>query len=272
MRNRRSDVAMSKMRLTRLFCLSFLVTVLVSAAYGQTTRQPGRAVIEPRRVVLTRTPKVARQFPNRKTAVVRYPMVKGIEDAAVLYKVQKILAVENAFGTTLKEYREDAWLTEFDYRVGYNENYLLDVTFSQSGVGAYPDTHTKHFLIDLKRGSVIKATDAFLSNKLAGLAALVDERLQHEVRATIQRFESDKDSAADKETLQSTFAELKFKEENLDEFSVNSRGITFLFDAGFPHAIQALQPDGHYFFPFSKLQPYIRRDGPLGVFRAGNLK
>jgi hypothetical protein len=267
MRNRRSEIAMSKMRLTRFICLSFLVTILGITAQSQNTS--GSAVIEPRRIAVNRPSNIARQSPD--TAIVRYPVVKGL-DAGVLLKVQKILSVENAFGTTLKEYRSDAWLTEFDYKVAYNKNYLLDLTFTQSGVGAYPDTQTKHFLIDLKYGSVVKAADAFNNGQLAKLAALVDERLQSEVRATIQRFASDKDSAEDKESLQSTFAELKFKEENLDEFSVSSRGITFLFDAGFAHAFQALQPDGHYFFPFAKLQPYIKRDGPLSVFRAGNLK
>ena len=183
--------------------------------------------------------------------MVRYPSVAGLSNAAVLRKIHNVLAVKNVFGSTLQEYQEEAWLIEFGYKVNYNRNHLLDITFSQSGMGAYPDTQTKHFLINLKNGEVIKATDTFDSNKLTKLAALVDERLQSEVRRPIQRFASDKDSTAEeKESLQSTFAELKFKEENLDEFSVSSRGITFLFDAGFPHAIQALQPEGRYFFPF----------------------
>jgi hypothetical protein len=273
MRNRRSDFAMIKMRLVKFICLSFLVVLLGNTVQSQNAGQPGRAVIEQRRIVLTRSSKLAKEFPVRRTAIVRYPVVKTLEDPAALAKVQKILAVENAFGTTLKEYREDAWLSEFHYTVGYNANYLLDITFSQSGVGAYPDTQTKHFLVDLKSGSVIKAADAFNTRQLAKLAALVDARLQSEVRATILRFQSEKDSSAeDKESLQSTFADLKFKEENLDDFSVNARGITFLFDSGFPHAIQALQPDGRYFFSFAKLQPYIKRDGPLKIFRTGSSK
>jgi hypothetical protein len=264
---------MSKMHLRKFICLSFLATILGNTAHSQNTIQPGTAVIQQRRIVLTRSRTVAREFPDRKTAIIRYPVVKGLEDAEVLRKVQKLLAVENAFGSTLKEYREDAWLTDINYKVGYNRNYLLDVMFSQSGMGAYPDTQTKHFLIDLKRGSVIKAADAFNANLLARLASLVNAKLQNEVRAAIRRFEGDKDSSAEeKESLRSTFADLKFTEENLDEFSVSPRGITFLFDAGFPHAIQALQPAGQYFFPFSTLQTYIKRDGPLGVFRAGNLK
>lgn len=260
------------MRLSNSICLSLFLAIFGIAAQSQTTQPPGSAVIEQRRIVLTQSSKNEKESSERKTAIVRYPIVSGIADAGVLRKVQKVLAVENAFGTSLKEYREDTWLSEFHYKVGYNANSLLDITFTQSGVGAYPDTQTKHFLIDLKSGSVIKAADAFNARQLAKLAALVDTRLQSEVRATIKRFQSDNDSAEQKESLQSTFAELKFKEENLNEFSVSAQGITFLFDAGFAHAFQALQPDGRYFFPFSQLQSYIKRDGPLSVFRAGNSK
>jgi hypothetical protein len=261
------------MRHIRLLCLPFLVGILCITAQSQNAHQPGSAVVEQRRIVLTRPSSVVGESPNRRTAIVRYPIVKGLDDADVLRKVQKILAVENAFGQPIKEYLTDTWLTEIHYKVGYNQNYLLDITFSQSGVGAYPDTQTKHFLINLKNGSVIKAADAFNRRQLAKLVALVDARLQSEVRAQIRSFQGDKESSAeDKESLQSTFADLKFKEENLDEFLVSTRGITFLYDAGFPHAIQALQPAGRYFFPFETLQPYIQRDGPLGVFRTGTSK
>ena len=59
---------------------------------------------------------------------------------------------------------------------------------------------------------------------------------------------------------------LKFTKENLDDFSVGTKGLTFLYDAGYPHAIQAFEPNGRYFFSYSQLKPYIKRDGLLGQF------
>ena len=47
---------------------------------------------------------------------------------------------------------------------------------------------------------------------------------------------------------------LKFEAQNLDEFSVGRKGVTFLYDAGFPHVIRALEPDGHYFFSIFRAQ------------------
>ena len=43
----------------------------------------------------------------------------------------------------------------------------LDTTFTEETEGAYPDTHTKHFLISLKNGAVVKAADAFDSGARA---------------------------------------------------------------------------------------------------------
>ena len=44
-------------------------------------------------------------------------------------RVRALLDFKNIFGYSLKEYREDAWLTEFDYVVNHNGNSLLDITF-----------------------------------------------------------------------------------------------------------------------------------------------
>ena len=59
---------------------------------------------------------------------------------------------------------------------------------------------------------------------------------------------------------------LEFKLSDIDDFSIGDKGVTFLYDAGYPHAIQAFEPNGEYFFSYSELKPFIRRDGPLGQF------
>ncbi len=54
--------------------------------------------------------------------------------------------------------------------------------------------------------------------------------------------------------------------QNLDDFSVGRMGITFLYDAGFPHVFKAFEPQGRYFFNYAQLKPYLKDDGPLGQF------
>src|SRR5688500_1291202 len=144
--------------------LSLLVLVLFSTlVHAQTRTKPDgdRVTITPRKITLIRTGEIAKNFPHRRKATVTYPVVSGLRDPAVLRRVRAIVDFKNIFETTLAEYRADAWLEEFSYDVNYNQNYILDLTFWQTGSAAYPDTQHKHFTIDLRRGAVVKATDVF---------------------------------------------------------------------------------------------------------------
>lgn len=251
---------MTKLILSLLLLTNFGLAEWPVAAVVAMPEGVPRVAIRKGRTVIVRTGKIARQFPERRRAVINYPVVAGPGNSEVIRKVRSMLDIKNVFGTTLAEYRADAWLTEFDYKVNFNQDFILDITFTQSGVAAYPDTHTKHFAINLRNGELIRAADAFEPSSLDVLAAMVDAKLQAEIQETIR------DSAEDRETARDLLKDLKIKASDLDDFSISEKGVTFLYDAGFPHAVQALQPVGEYFFSFAELRPHIRRDGPLGVF------
>ena len=223
------------------------------------------AIIQRRRVVLVRSAKLVKEFPYKKRAVVVYPIVSGLS-APVLRRVRAVFDFKNIFDYSLKEYREDTWLDEFGYKVNHNGNYLLDITFSQSGSGAYPDDQTKHFLVNLKNGNVIKASDVFVAAKLGSLSVMVNRKLQAELKEILEGLKDSKSDPEDVRTASEAQEPLQFKVEDLNEFSVGKKGVTFLYDAGYPHVIRALEPAGRYFFSYSELKPFIKHDGPLGKF------
>ena len=250
----------------KILLVSFLILTSVNIYAGQANAaKPSitdeHAIIQRRRVVLVRSAELAKDASYKKRAVVVYPVVSGLS-APVLGRVRKVFDFENIFDYSLKEYREDTWLDEFSYKVNYNGNYLLDVTFSQSGSAAYPDDQTKHFLINLRDGSVVKPSDVFEAQKITQVVTIVDRQLQREIKAC----KDEEKDPADKEAVDDTYKDLKFQLKDLDDFSVGPKGITFLYDAGFPHVIRALEPAGRYFFSYSALKSFIKRDGPLGKF------
>lgn len=255
-------------RLILVLLLVLSVNVAVSASQpstGKSVRGADHAVISRRRLVLVRTGELAKKFPHKKQAVVTYPVISGLSPE-VLRRVRAMLDFKNIFDYSLREYREDVWLSEFGYVVNHNSNYLLDITFTQDGSGAYPDTHSKHFLINLRDGSLVKAADAFESVRLPELVALIDRKLQLELEQ-IEKENTDPNEAPDEKAARLEAQEvLKFEVKDLDDFSVGTKGITFLYDAGFPHVIQASEPQGRYFFSYSELKPFIKPDGPLGQF------
>jgi hypothetical protein len=252
----------------RLHRLLLTLTITLGTLLPASVTAQDRVIVRPRRVVITRSGKEVRDFPERRKAVVRYPVVLGLTDPTVLRRLQATLRMKNIFDSSLVDYRTEFGLLSFDYQVNYNKNYLLDISFNQETEGAYPDTQNKHYLLSLKNGLVIKAANAFNQESLATLTGLANEKLKGEVKELIKVVAEDKDSDAEqKSALTDQLNQLEFKRENLDEFSVSDKGVTFLYDAGFPHVIQALQPDGQYFFSFAELRPHIKSSGPLAVFK-----
>lgn len=235
------------------------------ASSSAATPIPQRAVIQRRKIVLIRSPALVRRLPHKKRAVVTYPVISGLKPT-VLRRVHAILDFKNIFDYSLKEYRDDTWLDEFDYVVNHNGNHLLDITFSQSGSAAYPDDQSKHFLIDLTNGRLIRATDVFVPERMAQLADAVDKKLQAELKTILKELNDSKRDPEDMAIAREAQEPLRVTIENLDDFSVGSKGVTFLYDAGYPHVIQAFEPEGRYFFSYSELKPYLKPDGPLGQF------
>ena len=248
--------------------LILLVLTFCPLSLNPTSANPRpqeRAIIQRRRTVLVRDAEVAKHFPRRKTAIVVYPAIKGLTPP-VARKVRAHLSFKNIFDYSLAEYRSDPWLSEFSYVVNHNANFLLDITFAQSGVAAYPDEQSKHFLIDLRNGDLVLANDAFVAEKHTLLAAAVDEKLQQEIaRLRKDNGASDRDEQ-EKSSVNDAYEILKFEAKDLDNFSVSKAGVTFLYDAGFPHVIKALEPSGRYFFSYGQLKQFVRADGPLGQF------
>ena len=258
--------------LIQLFTISLvLVLALGSTAFGQTRSPaapaPGSVIVRPRKLILRRSAAVTKHAPERQTAVIVLPIVSGLSDPVVLARVRSQLDIKKAFNSTLQEYRENTWLSDLGYKVNYNADYLLDITFTQDGIGAYPDTHEHHMLINLRNGARVRAADVFEATELDALAELVNQELQREIQKLHSENMAGLQHDDDRQTLRDAYGHLDFDRMNLDEFSISKTGVTFLFDAAFPHIMKALEPQGRYFFSYKALSDYIRRDGPLGKFR-----
>ena len=249
-----------------MIVLCLFASPLYSQASAQVAVRNDRVVVKPRTIVIVRSGKIVKDFPEKKRATIKYPVLSGLGDAGTLRRVQSLLQIKNVFDTSVAEYRQDNWLEEFGYEVNYNQNYILDITFRQEGSGAYPDTHTKHFAINLKNGTVLKASEAFIAQKLPALANLVSAKFQAELKQILTDLAESQSDAEDIRIAKEAQEALQFKLSDIDDFSINDKGVTFLYDAGYPHAIQAFEPEGRYFFSYAELKPFIKRDGPLGQF------
>jgi hypothetical protein len=130
-----------------------------------------------------------------------------------------------------------------------------------SGSGAYPWDSVKSVIVDLKTGAPVTAPDVFF--KLGELAAACRRAQQPEIKEAITEIKKD---SPDIDEPASLFQDAKFNVNHLNEFSIDDRGVTFRYDYNFPRVLLSVEPEGHYFFNWSQLKPFIKRRGLLGKF------
>jgi hypothetical protein len=247
--------------------LSFCLIVSPCAfaqTLGRAAKSDDRVTITPHRTVFPRKSPLIRRSQQREKVLVVYPVITGLRNKIVLKRIRTLLQLKNIFGSTLAEYRESGWLEEFVYTVNYNQNHILDLTFTEYGSGMHAESDHKHFTIDLRTGNVVKATDVFLAERRDQLSNLVNEKLQQELKESREQIlRTDEISARDLDAL---YGPLRFKAANLSDFEVTRDGVIFLYDSVFPHVVRALAPVGRYRLTYAELKPYLRPDGLLWQF------
>ena len=252
-------------------CLMGLAPFLTITAVAETsppvgTKMAGSVVLKTKIAVLQYGKKGA-AFPDGKQAIVRYPVVSGLADSLLLRKIQWAVDLKQVLGQSLaemqKEYLENNWLSDVSYIVNYNQNNVLDLTYTISGSAAYPNSFEKRVSVSLKTGKILRAKDLFKPEAFGAIAQTIEPMMQQEILKKIAEFRKE-----DADINQSLFAKHHFQPKNVEDFTIGKTGVTFLYNFDFPHVIKAAEPSGAYLIPYSKLRRYIRPDGALGFHLA----
>lgn len=235
----------------KILILAALVFAGSSAAAAQSV------VVTKKKVTYTRPKPIA---DHKKTFVINYPKIKAATPA-VSRKIEGVLSYEKAFGFTVREEQTEAqWLEEADYKVHYNKNGLLCAELWIQGTAAYPDGSTKYIVVDTRTGKRVLPGEVFVY--INGLVDMAKKVQKKEIADAIVEIKNNKDwEEPEPERL---FETADFTMDNLKGFSIDDKGVTFHYDYGFPHVIQAMQPSGDYPFTWAEMKPYIRTNSVLG--------
>lgn len=239
------------MKKSLLFLLLLLAFSTVS--FAQSVKITGK------KITYTR-PKPISDY--KKTFTVNYPKVKAAT-TALSKKIENTISFAKVLSLNIQEEKgEYQWLEAADYDVNYNKNGILSIYLSMEGTAAYPSSVGKTVVVNLKTGNQVKPADIFTN--LTGIAAEIKKRQQLEIKQAKEDYKKDSETA-DFDASE-YFDTADFKIENLEGFSVSADGVTFTYDYGFPHVIQALQPSGNYILTWAELKPFIKRGGLLEKF------
>ncbi|CAN5505889.1 hypothetical protein BH10ACI2_BH10ACI2_09880 [soil metagenome] len=237
------------MKIKFIFSILFIASVAFSAS--------GQSVVITGKKVTYKRPKPFADY--KKEFTITYPKVKAATPA-LSKKIESSISYASVLHLDLQgELMDFQWLEDADYQVGYNKNGVLSIELSMEGSGAYLSVDSKTAVVDLRSGVRVRPANVFTN--LNGLAAMVRKAQKDEIAESIKEIK--KDPEYEEPNPERLFKDANFKTVNLDEFSVNGDGVTFHYNYGFPHAIQALGPSGNFTFTWSQLKPYIKRGGLL---------
>ena len=228
--------------------LLILIAIVILGAQNQSPPKVlfnDQAIVTPRR-----TEKTHGSGEDRCTDVVIRPVVTGLRPS-ILKRIRKQLELKNVLGWQYSLYKNH-WLYGFDYRVTHNGNHILAIRFNYN---AYFADREKALVFDLRDGSLVKAKDLFREESISELAKLVDKKLQAELEQKVRDYEGPADL---KYIWKAHNARLTFTADDIFEFDVNDKGITFFYTEGLHHTMAWAEPEGRYFLKYSELKDFLK--------------
>jgi len=149
-------------------------------------------------------------------------------------------------------------LVSADFKVDGNVRNVLSLTIQQEWLGAYIDISNTYLNFNSNTGAAVAITDILTEASLPVIASRLDEVLQARI-ATLKTELAAEIASGEIEATQ--WDELHVTAADLAAFSTTNEGITFHYDPGFPHVIQALEPDGDFKVTIDELDPAINLEG-----------
>ena len=241
------------MRLLLLLTLTLCSSNIQGQTKSRPLTTPDRAIVTPKR-----SERVIGRGEDAFTNVALTPIVTGLPDA-VLKRIRHELTLEKVLGKPQFEmFKKKNHQLTLDYEVTYNRNYILGLTFSWVFWSRIETTRA----FDLSTGKRITLADLFREDQMGELANLIDHRLRTEIAEMIRDY---KGSRNIEYTIKAENM-LKVTTDDLEDFSIDEKGITLFYHAGFHHTASWAEPKGRYFFAYTELKPFLKPHTPVSQF------
>jgi hypothetical protein len=199
-------------------------------------------------------------------AVYRFPVITKLQPKWVGTRITGMLQAQALFDETLEqavaEFKPNGLgITGVDYKVPFNGRGLLNVELYSETLQAYPDHRERYMLFDLNSGAWMQANDLFWSRtKKSKVVALLQKQLDTRID---QATKGTGDDAITREQLAQS-GKVTVDDDTLAAITISKSGVVFHHEFGFPHAIEALEPDGQLRLTWAELTPFWGPVMPFG--------
>lgn len=150
-----------------------------------------------------------------------------------------------------------------DYKVNYNDNGLLDITFHWKLILGHLYEEFYTIIFDVNNGTRIMPQSVFI--KTSGLVDKIRKAQKLDAKQAIAEMKKNHNAYSMCSFLKREFHE-KFSARNLTNFSISDKGITFVYNYNREHICAEMYPKGRYFFTWKEIKTFIKPTGLLGNF------
>jgi hypothetical protein len=202
---------------------------------------------------------------NESEAWMEWPEIYGNVSMGSLMKMNTVISVDSVCGESIGaiqlNYKECSCGTVgSSYSINYNKNYILSLSIALETMGAYPDGYLESYNFNIKTGERLFIESLIKKDSLDPLLRNLNAELTKRIEEAKAIADEDAEKSGDTESINDLFTKTEFSKEDLKNFIITDKGITFYFEFGFPHAVQALEPPGDFSIPKEELKPYLERE------------
>lgn len=186
----------------------------------------------------------------------RLPVVSG-EPVDVALRINEALSaralLESDLATIEAEFAEcSCGIVGADFEVTWNEAPVLNIVVAIETMAAYPSGYEVALAFDTETGERLGVDHVFAASRRAGLAALVDAKLQVALADSMARAD-ELDASDAKHLLEGG----RFTEADLGGFFFREDGVAFSWEAELPRVIQVLEPEGPFVIGWAEVAPFL---------------
>jgi hypothetical protein len=191
-------------------------------------------------------------------------------DTNAFNRIKNTLSVLNVLDMTAEEFAEMnqdtplIGLQAYDLDTTYDEHCVLSVTVKVDWTAAYPTYYEYYYNFDKRNGLRLRMSDVVKADSLNGLIRRCNELLADNI-STQKADITEPDRLEDFNNILKETPPV-FTPENIDNYVLTRDGMKIEYKFGFPRYALVLEPEGTLEFSIADISPYLKPDGPLGVW------
>ena len=143
-----------------------------------------------------------------------------------------------------------------NYNVTYNNGKLLSINMNYESVVGNTNVDSYYYNFDVKKRKILQYSNVLKDDKINELIKMCNKILNERLK---NLYAENKDEL-DESDIYNSLMDSKsiFNKSNLDSFSLEGKGIKFIFNYGFPNG--AFDIDNNLYFSYKDFQKYTNED------------